>query len=108
LGELRERTGRLYEFSGLGEVQETLDELSRRDDPLVTKLERQPGQKEARYAHLLSGPVEQQAMSISREGAPSPRGSNNRLEELEDEVKNLRAEFASLQKTFEEFRKQFD
>jgi len=109
LGELRERTGRLHEFSGLGEVQETLDELARRDDPLVTKLERQPGQKEARYAHLLSGAVEQQAVSISREGAPSPRGSSNdRVEKLEDEVKNLRAEFASLQKTFEEFRKQFE
>jgi len=109
LGELRERTGRLHEFSGLGEVQETLDELARRDDPLVTKLERQPGQKEARYAHLLSGAVEQEAVSISREGAPSPRGSSNdRVEKLEDEVKNLRAEFASLQKTFEEFRKQFE
>lgn len=109
LGELRERTGRLYEFSGLGEVQETLDELARRDEPLVTKLERQPGQKEARYAHLLSGAVEQHAVSISRENAPSPGSSpNDRLKGLEDEVKNLRAEFASLQETFDEFRRQFD
>jgi len=109
LGELRERTGRLYEFSGLGEVQETLDELARRDEPLVTKLERQPGQKEARYAHLLCGAVEQQAVSISREGAASPgSSSNDRLEKLEDEVKNLHAKFASLQETLEEFRKQFE
>ena len=109
LGELRERTGRLYEFSGLGEVQETLDELARRDERLVTKLERQPGQKEARYAHLLSGAVEQRAVSISRESAPSPGSSpNDRLKGLEDEVKNLRAEFASLQETFDEFRRQFD
>src|SRR6476620_3195312 len=57
LGELRERTGRLHEFAGLGEVQETLDTLTRRDEPLVLKLERQAGQKEARYAHLLCGPV---------------------------------------------------
>jgi hypothetical protein len=58
---------------------------------------------------LISGAVEQLAVSISREGAPSPRGSSNdRVEKLEDEVKNLRAEFASLQKTFEEFRKQFE
>src|SRR5688572_6902821 len=54
VGELRGRSDRLYEFSGLGEVQETVDDLARRDEPLVVKLERQPGQKEARYAHLLS------------------------------------------------------
>ncbi|MBA2737697.1 MAG: YceH family protein, partial [Pyrinomonadaceae bacterium] len=48
LGELRERTGRLYEFSGIGEVNETLDSLMRRDEPLVVRLERQAGQKEAR------------------------------------------------------------
>ncbi len=57
LGELRERTGRLYEFSGLGEVSETLEGLMRKDEPLVLKLERLPGQKEVRYAHLLSGDV---------------------------------------------------
>src|SRR5437867_2420912 len=49
LGELRERTGRMHEFSGLGDVQEVLDKLARRDEPLVAKLERQPGQKDARY-----------------------------------------------------------
>ncbi|MBA2620979.1 MAG: YceH family protein, partial [Acidobacteria bacterium] len=54
LGELRERTGRLYEFSGIGEVQETLDNLMRRDVPLVARLERQAGQKEARFAQLLT------------------------------------------------------
>src|SRR5688572_9937680 len=69
LGELRERTGRLHEFSGVGEVQETLDGLSRRDDPLVVKLERQPGQKEARFAHLLSGEIDQAAISSSRDAS---------------------------------------
>src|SRR5215203_5573857 len=43
LGELRERTGRLFEFSGIGVVNETLDVLIGRDEPLVVKLERQPG-----------------------------------------------------------------
>src|SRR5215213_9409116 len=64
LGELRERTGRLHEFSGMGEVQETLDGLIRRDDPLIVKLERQAGQKEARYSHLLCGEVEQHAPAV--------------------------------------------
>jgi uncharacterized protein YceH (UPF0502 family) len=108
LGELRERTGRLYEFSGIGEVQETLDGLTLRDDPLVVKLERQPGQKEARYAHLLCGEVEQLAPTIRETGATASAGKNDRLENLEGQVETLRAEFASLRETFEEFRKQFE
>jgi uncharacterized protein YceH (UPF0502 family) len=109
LGELRERTGRLHEFSGIGEVQETLDGLARRDDPLVVKLERQPGQKEARYAHLLSGEVDQAAISSSRETSTSTApGKNDRIDNLEAEVERLKTEFSSLRDTFEEFRKQFE
>ena len=106
IGELRERTGRLYEFSGMGEVQETLDELMRRDEPLIVKLERQPGQKEARYAHLLCGEVSQTATTHQEPAQPSSRGG--RIEELEDEVAKLRSELAELRSMFEEFRKQFD
>ena len=58
VGELRTRTERMHTFSGLSEVETTLEELASRDEPLVVRLERQPGQKEARYAHLLSGPVD--------------------------------------------------
>src|ERR1041385_7698082 len=58
VGEIRGRTDRLFDFSGLGEVQETLDKLAHRDEPLIVKLERQTGQKDARYAHLLSGEVD--------------------------------------------------
>jgi uncharacterized protein len=108
LGELRERTGRLYEFSGIGEVQETLDELSRRDDPLIVRLERQAGQKEARYAHLLCGEVEQLAAAARESSAAGMTGKNERIENLEAEVERLRNEFASLRETFEEFRKQFE
>src|SRR5687767_5407979 len=71
VGELRGRSDRLYEFSGLGEVQQTLDELAGRDEPLVFKLERQPGQKEARYAHLLSGEIDVSKLAIAP-AAPSP------------------------------------
>ena len=55
VGEVRGRTGRLYEFADLREAEATLEGLSERDDPLVVKLPRQAGRKEARYAHLLSG-----------------------------------------------------
>ena len=107
IGELRERTGRLHEFAGLGEVQETLAALMRRDDPLVTKLERQLGQKEARYAHLLSGEVHQESISPGRERTTASPG-NERIENLEREVETLRNELSSFRAAFDEFRKQFD
>ena len=108
LGELRERTSRLYEFSGLGEVSETLDNLMRRDEPFVVKLERQLGQKEVRYAHLLSGEVIQTA-NVSAETSISKRqAENERIETLEREVENLKTETAELRQMFEDFKKQFE
>jgi uncharacterized protein len=108
LGELRGRTDRLYEFSGVGEVQETLDGLIRRDDPLVVKLERQAGQKEARFAHLLNGDIDVSSLPPPRSSASSTSADPGRLEQLETEVKELRSEMESLKATFDEFRKQFE
>jgi uncharacterized protein len=108
LGELRERTGRLHEFGGLGEVQEALDGLIRRDEPLVVKLERQHGQKEARFAHLLSGEIDQATVAVSRErAAVSGKPGNERVEELENEVEKLRSELSALRKEFDAFKEQF-
>ncbi len=110
-GEMRGRADRLYEFSGIGEVQETLDELARRDDPLIVKLERQPGQKEVRYAHLLSGPVDAAAVSTHSESSRSTSSSNasaGRIGELEEKVEKLSSEMAELRSMFEEFKKQFE
>src|SRR6202034_2665889 len=53
LGELRTRAERMHPFDDLAEVESVLDRMPE----LVTKLPRRPGEKEARYAHLLSGPV---------------------------------------------------
>lgn len=63
VGELRTRTERMHEFASLSEVEEVLEGLASRDEPLVTRLERQPGQKEARYAQLLAGPADASASS---------------------------------------------
>jgi uncharacterized protein YceH (UPF0502 family) len=108
LGELRERTGRLFEFSGLGEVSETLDSLARRDEPLIVKLERQAGQKEARYAHLLSGEVAPQAATATEKSGSVIEAKNERIEKLERELENLRGELNSFRESFEEFKKQFE
>lgn len=107
LGELNQRTNRLYEFSGLNEINETLEGLIKRDEPLVVKLERQIGQKEARYAHLLSGAIDMEAMANLRETSGG-QTRNDRIAELEREIENLRSELNSLREEFGEFKKQFE
>jgi hypothetical protein len=107
LGELRERTGRLYEFRGLGDVNETLDALMKKDEPLIVKLPQQPGQREARYAHLLSGEVVSYSPPEKPQFAASP-AANERIENLERELENLRSEFNLFRQEFEDFRKQFE
>ncbi len=109
LGELRTRTERLHSFTGLGEIQETLDGLIRRDDPLVVKLPVLPGQKEARFAHLLSGEVDVEAFAAAQTSRSMRSGADvERVEKLEEAVLSLRSEIETLKQTFEEFRKQFE
>lgn len=110
-GELRGNGSRLYEFSGLDEVEATLNSLiTREPDPLVARLLRQPGQKEARYAHLLSGevsvdtsPQEERPREMARRSTPS-----DRVSKLESEVETLKTEVEKLREQFEGFRKQFE
>jgi hypothetical protein len=111
VGEVRGRTGRLHEFTDLREVEETLDGLAHRDEPLVTKLPRQAGRKEARYAHLLSGQpaVEDEGEAQPASAAPRTRaGETERVARLEAEVERLGGELAEMRRQFEEFRKQFE
>ena len=71
VGELRTRTERMQEFASLSEVEEVLEALGARDEPLVVRLERQPGQKEVRYAQLLSGPPDAAPAASAVGVAPS-------------------------------------
>jgi uncharacterized protein YceH (UPF0502 family) len=109
-GELATRAFRLHEFSGLEEVESTLNSLSSREpDPLVTRLPRQPGQKEARFAHLLSGEV---SIDVAPDAvAPARgrgRGESDKVAALEAEVETLKAEVGMLKTQFESFKKQFE
>src|SRR5579884_3611512 len=69
VGELRTRTERMHDFTSLSEVEEVLESLAARGEPLVVRLERQPGQKEARYAQVLAGPVDPAAWAPVASGA---------------------------------------
>jgi uncharacterized protein YceH (UPF0502 family) len=107
LGELRGSASRLHEFASLEEVEETLNGLiSREPEPLVARLPRQPGQKEGRFAHLLSGEIDLEALAAESERvavSSSPRRSS-----LEEKVDALAAEVENLKEQFEQFRKQFE
>jgi uncharacterized protein YceH (UPF0502 family) len=108
-GELRSRAERMHPFEDLSVVQSTLKHLMEREPPLVKLLPRQTGNKEARYAHLLSGDVEVIEAPLRKEGAVSvSAGENAGMAELASEVAGLRQEVADLKRQFAEFRKQFE
>jgi uncharacterized protein len=111
VGEIRTRGTRLYDFSGLEEVEETLRALAQREDePLVIKLPRQPGQKDARYVHLLSGQpdIEELAESMPAERAARRTSDAERVATLEQQVQSLTDQVAKLTEQFESFKKQFE
>jgi uncharacterized protein YceH (UPF0502 family) len=91
VGEIRTRSNRLYDFSSLEEVETTLNSLLSGVSPLIVRMPRQSGQKEVRYAHLLSGEVR----------LTEPETEPDRIGKLEKEVDDLK-------KQFEQFRKQFE
>ena len=106
LGEIKTRGGRLAEFDTLSDVETILEMLADRQPPLVVKLERRPGQKEVRFAHLLCGSVIEVAESTAptREADPA----NDRVGALEAEVAEMRRDIADLRGQLEAFRKQFE
>ena len=109
-GELRGRTERMYRFEELEDVVATLERLGQREPALVAVLPRQPGTKESRYMHLLSGAMESAgtAASVVQSSASVGSGSADRIGRLEDEVLALRKELTDVQRQLEEFRKQFE
>ena len=103
-GELKSRTSRLYEFSDLAQVDATLEALiSRAASPLVARLPRRAGQKEVRYAHLLSG----EPTTDATDNASLESAETQRIEVLEQSVDALRGELAELRARFEDFRREF-
>ena len=108
-GELRSRAERMHPFEDLSVVQSTLKHLMEREPPLVKLLPRQLGNKETRYAHLLSGDVEVRENQPAREAVESSGAAENlRMSELQSEVAGLQKEMADLKRQFAEFRKQFE
>lgn len=115
-GELRGRTERLHRFDEISDVLAGLQKLMEREPALVAVLPRQPGTKEARYAHLLSGPVESVAQPVASAASyvPAPlyvpmatlpgegTDAGARIAQLEATVAELKKELAELKQRFDD------
>jgi uncharacterized protein YceH (UPF0502 family) len=111
LGELRTRGDRMSAFADIAAVEEVLTDLQKYELQLVTLLPRQPGQKEQRYAHLLSGePVIQHVEKQLQPEAARVKvmAEDERIAAVESEVVQLKEEIASLKQIMAEFKSQFD
>lgn len=93
-GELRLNSERWYKFADISSVDGFLEELQDRSEekggPLVVKLDRAPGAREQRWAHLLCGPVDPSQIGTTRSSENLPGNAAVRLDQLEAEVALLR------------------
>ncbi|WP_137009111.1 YceH family protein [Aquitalea aquatilis] len=92
--EIRTRSGRIYSFGGVEEVEGALEALADKYPPLVMKLPRQPGEREARWCHLLSGEPSPNEISAA---AIIDVGVAGRVAALEAEVAALKARLQQLE-----------
>jgi uncharacterized protein YceH (UPF0502 family) len=98
-GEINTNAGRLYEFESIEEVQEMLEKLAGGETPFVLQLPKRPGQKEARYAHLLAGePEVSEEDDDDQSTGRSNSGLEARLAKVEQELAELKDAFDKLMK----------
>ena len=107
-GELRGRTERMHQFEDLDALQASLQKLMQREPPLAAVLARQPGTKESRYAHLLSGEIDAGELPSPSAAPRIHANDGDRVTNLEEQVASLQREVSELKQTFEGFRKQFE
>ena len=114
-GELRSRADRLYAFDDLAAVQSTLERLAARPaadvasnetGPLTAILPRQPGSREARYAHLLGDPPN--LTSTHHSGAAVQANQSSTSDTISHRLALMEAEIASLTKALEELRQRIE
>ncbi len=98
--ELRARTERMYAFDDNAAVLSVLERMAAREEPLTQLMARQPGAREARWVHLLSGPVD---AGVVAEASPVDSGAGSsmaqRLAALEETVRGLEERLAALERS---------
>lgn len=110
VGELRTRGERMCPLPDLATVERVLDGLMNPDRPLVCRLPRQPGRKEARFAQLFGGQPEivEETTPPAEPARLQVMAENERIAKLEEEVAGLRSEVAELRQMMGEFKSQFE
>lgn len=103
-GELRSRSERLHPFASVDEVDAVLAALAGRTRPLVRELERRPGQKEARWVHLLGQPPAASPHAATTAAA----GETPELQRLRDENERLRQRVADLEAELAQVRQDLE
>ncbi len=104
-GEIKSRSGRMFDFESLTQIDEVLQKLIKKENPMVIKLPRQSGLKESRFTHLFSGPP---IIKETEEAEILDQiGIDSRIEKLEKEVEYLHSELNNLKLEFEKFKDQF-
>lgn len=94
LNDIKTKTGRMEDFSGVDDVNDTVESLINRDDPLVVRLPKGPGRREDRFTHLLCGEVEIEEIVMPVKSQTSTQASRiesleQRIEQLENKVNQL-------------------
>jgi hypothetical protein len=105
-GEIKSRSGRMFNFESLAQVDDVLQKLMNGEKPLVVKLSRQTGMKESRYMHLLSG--EPEIETQINEIKDTPSNDDDRITKLETELELLKNEVNEIKIHFEKFKQQFE
>jgi hypothetical protein len=96
-GELLQRCERLHRFADIDDLVHQLDRLAAKTPALVLRLPKAPGQREERYAHLLCGDIDVEALSraaATTTTSPARGALEARIEALEQRVAELEARLA--------------
>ncbi|MEY4590775.1 MAG: hypothetical protein RL497_2851 [Pseudomonadota bacterium] len=94
-GELRTRTQRLHDFNDVLDVEKALHQMMGRNQPLIAKLEREPGKRESRYAHLFCGEITDLARPVASSLSVGS-AAEDEIAELKNEIASLREAYTAL------------
>lgn len=97
VGEIKNMSGRMYDYEDLEEVNQVLSNLMQNDQPFVAQMERRTGQKEARYYHLFA-PFTESDFQVSVAG----NSSNEKVQEFENRISTLEEQVAELKKIIDD------
>jgi uncharacterized protein len=104
VNELRSRTERYSGLEEMGGVEGILHRLKNRyEQPWVARLERRPGQREERWAHLLAGELSEEVLSGGEVGESGRTSTSGRVGVLEAQVAALNQELAEIKAALERF-----